>query len=77
MATELREALRKSAREHWDTLGVTMRSSLASQAYSTGFAKCIEDLMAKGTAGTASYKKCAKDKGLKRAYKGAWGKPVA
>jgi len=75
--SEMRKSLRSSVRAVWDTPEAeTVRSGLSSQAHGTGFAKCIEDLMAAGHGGKDSFEKCAKDKGLKRAYKGVWGKPA-
>ena len=75
--SEVRSELRKAVRAAWELPAAEpLRGSLASQAHGTGFAKCLADLMDKGTAGKTAYEKCAKDKGLKTAYKSAWGKPA-
>jgi|GEM_PF-5112315 hypothetical protein len=75
--SEARSKLREAVRGVWaDPAFETIRTSLESQAQSSGFAACLEDKMAKGTAGKASYEKCAKDANLKAAYKAAWGKPA-
>lgn len=73
----VRENLRKAVRSAWDVPEAEpLRTALASQAYGTGFAKCLEDHMKRGTAGKAAFEACAEKAGLKRAYKGAWGKPA-
>ncbi|MEM2363759.1 MAG: hypothetical protein QXQ20_08720 [Candidatus Nezhaarchaeales archaeon] len=77
MSAEMRKQLRQAVREVWNTdAAESLRNTLGAQAVSSGFAKCLEDLMARGAGGKASFEACAKRHNLKTAYKGAWGKPT-
>jgi len=75
--SEVRSKLRQVMREAWsDPAFETIRAGLESQAKSTGFAKCLEDHMNKGTAGKKAYEECAKKTNIKSGYRGVWGKPA-
>jgi hypothetical protein len=77
MSEALRSELSRVMRDIWSRPeAYTLRNTLSSQAIGSGYAKCLEDLMARGAAGKALYEKCAKDKNIKTAFRSAWGKPA-
>lgn len=77
MSQELRFKLSDVMKDFWkDPATQPLRTQLSSQAVSSGYAKCLKELMKAGRAGKSAFEKCAEEKRITSAYRSAWGKPV-
>jgi len=68
--TELSQALR--GLPVWEEVSKQYRSAVPKASRNGDFAKCLQSLMAKGTAGKAAYQKCAETYKLSDKLSSVW-----
>jgi len=56
----------------WDEVSKEYRTKIKKARENDPFAKCLKDLMDKGTAGKDAYQKCAEKYGITSALSGVW-----
>ena len=72
---DLRKTLRSTVRGVWAKPEMMdAQDALSKAARDSGFAACLRELMASGSAGRDAYRECAKKAGLAEAYRELWGK---
>ena len=72
---DLRKTLRSTVRGAWAKPEMMdAQDALSKAARDSGFAACLRELMASGSAGRDAYRECAKKAGLAEAYRELWGK---
>jgi hypothetical protein len=68
--TELKTAVKNLP--IWEQVSKDYSAKIPRASKGGDFAKCLQDLMEKGTAGKAAYKQCAEKYGISSALSGVW-----
>jgi len=68
--TELKTAVKNLP--IWEQVSKEYSAKIPRASKGGDFAKCLKDLMEKGTAGKAAYKQCAEKYGISGALSGVW-----
>jgi hypothetical protein len=68
--TELKTAVKNLP--IWEQVGKEYSAKIPRASKGGDFAKCLKDLMEKGTAGKTAYKQCAEKYGISGALSGVW-----